>query len=82
MKPTRDLVLVEADAVKDRTESGLFIQEDWKTLPPTGVVISIGDAVTEVKPGDRVVFERYGSVTYNKTQKLCKESQILGVING
>lgn len=81
MKPARDLVLVQADKPKEQTASGLYIQEDWKTLPPTGVVVAIGNDVTSVKEGDRVVFERYGSVAYNKDQKLCKENQILGILH-
>lgn len=75
-----DIVLIQADEQKTQTTSGLYIQEDWKTLPPTGTVLAVGNEVKEVKPGDRVIFERYGAVTYDKQQKLCKENQILGII--
>jgi chaperonin GroES len=81
MKPLGDLVLVKADVAKTQTSSGLYIQEDWKTTPPTGVVLAVGEKVTLVKPGDKVVFDRYGAVAYDKDEKLCKENQILGIIH-
>jgi len=82
MKPLNDLVLVEADKVESRTASGLYIKEDWKTLPPKGTVVAVGSKVTQVKEGDRVVFERYGSVVYEKQLRLCKENQIMAVLDG
>ena len=81
MEPIGDLVLVQADAAQTQTKSGLYIHEDWKTVPPTGKVLAIGEKVTLVKVGDRVIFERYGAITFDKDQKLCKENQILGVIH-
>lgn len=81
MKPLYDLVLIEADKPRERTVSGLLVVEEWKTLPPTGTVVDVGPDVTLVKKGDRVVFERYGSVIYDKEKRLCKESQIMGVVN-
>lgn len=81
MKPLNDLVLIKADKQEERTASGLYIKEDWKTLPPKGTVEAVGDKVTQVKAGDRVVFERYGAVTYDKDLKLCKENQIMAVLN-
>lgn len=80
MQPTRDIVLVRADDVKEKTDSGIYIKQDWKTLPPTGTVSAVGPDVKTVKPGDRVVFERYASVILEDGFRLCKESHILGII--
>jgi chaperonin GroES len=88
MQPFRDLVLIEADTPNNQTQSGLLIQETWKTLPPTGKVLAVGPEVTSVKTGDKVVFERYGAIMGYldpndidvKNHRLCKESHLLAVI--
>lgn len=80
MQPTRDIVLIKADKPKDKTDSGLFIQQDWKTLPPTGTVLAIGPDVNNVKTGDKVVFERYASIILENDERLCKESHILAKV--
>lgn len=80
--PLRDMILLEADKPKNQTESGILIAEDWKSLPPTGDVISVGPDVTGINPGDKVLFNRYGSIIIEGEQRLCQQSHILGVING
>lgn len=82
MKPLGDKVLIKADKPEDKTKSGIYIQQDWKTIPPTGIVEAIGSDVTLVNVGDEVIFERYGSVILKDDMRLCKESHILAVING
>jgi co-chaperonin GroES (HSP10) len=42
MKPTKDIILVEADKAAEKTASGFYIKEDWKSLPPTGTVLAVG----------------------------------------
>ena len=83
MKLFRDLVLIKPEEPKQQTASGIYIKEDWKTLPPIGEVIDIGPEVKEIKKGDRVIFERYGSIVTEIDDvkcRLCQESQVFGVI--
>ena len=77
MKPTTNKVLVKADRVEESTKSGILIKEDWRTAPPTGVVLAVGPDVTTVKKGDKVLFERFGSVILDDDERMCLESQIL-----
>lgn len=77
MKPFKDLVVIEVDPPKEKTASGLYIKEDWKTIPPTGVIKEVGPDVTTVAVGDKVLFERYSSIIIDKTTRMCKESHIL-----
>lgn len=74
--PLRDLVLVKVDPPKEKTDSGLFIKEEWKSLPPTGEVVAIGPWVESVKPGDAIMFDRYASVILEDNMRLCLESHI------
>lgn len=80
MKPKRDLVLIQADKPKEKTNSGLYIQEEWKTIPPLGTVEAVGPLVKDVKPGDRVIFERYSSIILEDGKRMCKESHILATV--
>lgn len=80
MQPVRDLVLIQADSAKTQTESGILLQEDWKTLPLIGEILEVGPQVTQVKKGDKVTFNRYSSIILEKDQRLCKESQISGIL--
>lgn len=83
-------MLIEADKAKDKTASGIIIVEDWKTLPPSGIVKAVGPEVTTVKAGDHVIFERYGAIkvqedtdaytTKDSDLRLCKESHIHAVL--
>lgn len=80
MKPKRDLVLIRADKPQEKTASGLFIVEEWKSLPQTGEVVAIGPLVKDVSVGERVLFERYASVILENDERLCKEDNVLAVL--
>jgi co-chaperonin GroES (HSP10) len=77
--PVGDILLIRVDEPTRETASGIIIKEDWKTLPPTGTVISIGSRVTNATVGDQVVFERYSSVVLDDDLRLCKDSNILAI---
>lgn len=83
LQPARNIVVIEADKPAKQTASGIYIVEDWATLPPIGTVLAIGPDVTDRDlVGKRVVFERYGAVRFKDDIKLCLESHLLAVIKG
>lgn len=53
---------IEPDKPKEKTESGLLLAEQIKTYPPTGTVRHVAKGISEIKPGDRVVYKVYASV--------------------
>ena len=59
ISPLRNNVVIQADKDDKKTESGLLIAREWEKLPHTGEVTAVGPAVTDVKVGDRVHFNRY-----------------------
>lgn len=84
MKPKRvskGIVLVKVHDPVNMTSDGIYIEEEWKTLPMTGEVIMVGEDVTFCKPGEKVFFERYSSVQtpFDEMIRACKESHILAV---
>lgn len=80
MKPLGDKLLVQVDKAEERTKSGLFVTEEWKTLPPFATVKAIGPYVTQVRVGDRIVFNRYAAVALEYQDRLILERDILATI--
>lgn len=77
-----DYVLIEVDEYEKKAGE-LYRAEQWKSLPPTGVVISVGPEVKTVKPKDHVHFLRFAAIDgRNEKERLCKETHIVEVING
>ena len=64
IQPKGKIVLIEVDAVADKTKSGIFLTtQNWKTLPPVGKITAIGPDVQDKELlGKRVIFERYSSI--------------------
>lgn len=78
--PARDIIVIKVDQPKEKTASGLYIVEDWKTLPPTGVVEAQGPDVKGEWVGKHIIFERYTSITIDKDIRLAKEDSIMGEV--
>lgn len=84
IKPIRDLILVCPEKESEKTESGFFIPDNAKEKQMRGVVIDIGGDVSEVKPGDSILFGKYAGteVEMNGKQYLIfKEDDVMGVIS-
>ncbi len=59
--PLADYVVVEQEAVKTKTVSGLYLPEASAEKPKIAKVLAIGKAVKNVKVGDRVVYGGYSN---------------------
>lgn len=59
IRPLKDRVLVIRDVPEKVTASGIVIPETGIDRPDNGTVISIGNAVSDVSVGDRIVFSKY-----------------------
>lgn len=82
MKLRANLVLIQVDKPKNQTDDGLYIEEEWKTLPTTGTVIEVGESVTFCRKGDSVEYERFGAIqsSHGEDFRLCREDGILAVL--
>ncbi len=65
VKPLGDRVLVKMEQEEEKTKSGLFIPETAQEKTQIASVIAVGDDEEEikVKPGDRVMFDKYAGTT-------------------
>lgn len=82
MKLMTKLVLVRVDPPKEQNDSGIFIQEEWQTIQPIGVIESVAEDVSTCKVGDKVWFERYTAIQHpeDKDLRLCREDAILAIL--
>ena len=81
IKPYRDAVLVKADEAPEKTKSGLYFAEQWKTVPLTGVILAVGEDVKLVQAGDRILFMRYGAIKVDEDERLVKERHIFAGVH-
>ena len=93
IKPLSDHVLIEPVKEEERTKTGILLPETAeKERPEQGKVIAVGPGKKdktgrtiplEVKPGDRVLFTKYGPneiKVNNKEYLIAKQEDILAVL--
>jgi chaperonin GroES len=83
LQPLADYVVTIAEDAQTKTSSGLYLPDNAAEKPKTAKVVAVGDAVKQVKVGERVVYKSY-STTEVKVDKqdyiLVKEEDILAIV--
>lgn len=59
VQAVNNFVVIHRDEQESKTEGGILIPDSAKKKLRTGVVISVGDYVTEFSAGDRVIFKSF-----------------------
>jgi chaperonin GroES len=93
IKPLSDYILIEPIKKQEKTKAGILLPETVeKERPEQGRVIAVGPGKRapsgkvipmEVKPGDKVLFTKYGPNEIkinNKEYLIAKQEDILAVI--
>jgi len=93
IKPISDHILIEPIKEEEKTKSGILIPETTdKEKPEQGKVIAVGPGKKtddgkiiplEVKPGQKVLFTKYGPNEIkvdNKEYLIAKEEDILAIL--
>lgn len=93
LKPLGDKVVVEILDAEDKTASGIYLPDSAKKKPQEGKVVAVGDGRVldngnrnklTVKPGDRVLFSKYGGNEVSidgEEYTILDEDQIYAVLN-
>ena len=80
-EPLKDRVFVSYTEQMDRTPGGLYIPDTAKEKPQSGKVEAVGPKVKSLKPGDKILFDRYSGSKINigdSEYLLVKEEDVLG----
>jgi chaperonin GroES len=92
IRPVGAKVLIKRDESKDKSEGGIFIPEQAQEKSQRGEVLAVGSGyrnehgnfiVADVKPGDVVLFNKYGGaevVVDGERLMLIHPDEIIGVI--
>jgi len=91
-RPLHDRVIVKRLEEDEKSAGGIIIPDTAKEKPQQGKVIAVGAGVVlkdgkimplEVKPGDRVIFSKYGGTEVkfgDEDYLVMREDDILGIL--
>ena len=92
VKPLADRVVVKAEAVEEKTASGIILPDTAKEKPQMGKVIAVGPGKTSdsgsvmkmtVKVGDKVLYGKYSGTEVsfeNNDYLIMKENDIFAIL--
>jgi len=92
IRPLNDRILVKRLEGEEKTAGGIIIPDSAKEKPAEGEIISVGPGklndkgervAMDVKPGDRVLFSKYGGTDVKidgEDYLIMREDDILGVV--
>lgn len=92
LKPLADKVVIEIEEDNEQSPGGIYIPDTAREKPQRGKVVSVGPGkllesgqreTMTVKPGDRVLFQKYGGTDVkveDKEYKILSERDILGIL--
>ncbi|HXG20042.1 MAG TPA: co-chaperone GroES [Methylomirabilota bacterium] len=91
VRPLHDRLIVKRIAEEEKSAGGIIIPDTAKEKPQEGVVIAVGPGrqddgkviPIDVKPGDHVLFSKYGGTEIKldgEEHLILQEADVLGVI--
>lgn len=83
IQPLADYVVAQAEAAETKTASGLYLPGGAQEKPKVAKVVAIGQAVRQIKVGDRIIYESYANTDVkvgNEDYILVREEKILATV--
>lgn len=83
LTPLGDRIVLEQVESEEKTASGIILPDSAKEKPSEGKVLAVGKDVKEVKPGDKVLYSKYGPSEVKvdgKELMIVKEEDVLAVV--
>ena len=94
IRPLGDRIIVQRDEAEERTEAGIYLPEQAKDTPKSGVVLAVGEGALnndtgeriplEIKKNDRVIFSSYAGTEIKidgDTVLIMSEDDILAIVD-
>lgn len=80
VKAIGDRVFVRLEKTPEKTQGGIILTDDFHQSRTVGLVESVGEKVTLVKIGDKVLFHIFDDLpSYDENVVVVRENSILGV---
>jgi len=92
-RPLHDRIIIQRIEGQEISAGGIIIPDTAKEKPQEGKVVAVGTGIVlkdgktvplQVKPGDRVLFNKYGGTEVkfgDETHVVLREDDILGIID-
>jgi chaperonin GroES len=83
LQPLADRLVAKSIEAETKSPAGIFIPDSAKEKPQMGEVIAVGKSVEEVKPGDKILYAKYGPTEVKAGGEellLLKEEDVLAVV--
>lgn len=83
IKPLDNRLIVQVDAVKEKTDSGILLSTENQKKQCRGVVTDIGPKIEDINIGDYVIFPEYaGTIVYTDGEEylIMRETEVLAVL--
>jgi len=91
-RPLHDRIIIKRLEEEEKSAGGIIIPDTAKEKPQQGKVIAVGTGVVlkdgktvplQVKPGDRVIFSKYGGTEVkfgDEDYLVMREDDVLGIL--
>ena len=92
LKPLADRVVIKAEAVEEKTASGIILPDTAKEKPQMGKIVAVGPGKTSdsgsvikmsIKVGDKVLYGKYSGTEIsfeNNDYLIMKENDIFAIL--
>lgn len=83
IQPLADYVVVQQEAAKAKTVSGLYLPDNAQEKPKVANVLAIGKEVKSLKVGDKVIYKSYSTTEVkigSEEYMLVKEEDVLATV--
>lgn len=85
LQPLADRIVARSIEAEAKSAAGILLPDSAKEKPQMAEVLAVGKEVKEVKPGDRVLYSKYGPNEVKVDGEellLIKEEDVLAVVKG
>lgn len=78
-KPIEKWLLIKIDEAEKKTASGIILSTPIAKKVNKAIVLAIGEDVTKVKVGDKIVFHNSLGLPYDDETSILPEASVYGV---
>ncbi|MCA9330802.1 co-chaperone GroES [Candidatus Saccharibacteria bacterium] len=83
IQPLADYVVAQSEAAETKTASGIYLPGGTQEKPKVAEVVAIGQAVKQIKVGDRIIYKSYANTDVKVGREeftLVREEDILATV--
>ncbi len=84
LQPLADRIVARSLEAEAKSAAGILLPDSAKEKPQMGEVLAVGKDVKEVKPGDHILYSKYGPNEVKVDGQellLVKEEDVLAIVN-